>query len=340
MAGIVQVCTRTPASVNTSTTFSLAGFATRTEHAGHWNEYVVSLVVSHRSTCTWRVVSSMSPQVGQLALTVATVALLEWGRVHVIHRHLPADLEPGPCDSRRDRHDWGVATHRSPLALPLGFAHRGARAEARDNTLASFRRALDLGATALESDAWVTVEGTVVLDHDGLVRRGLRHRPISALAVADLPAHIPTLTQLWAECGTAFHLSLDIKDPAAACAVLAEAEAADTLERVWLCSPRPELLPEWRSRSDRVRLVLSTRRDRLDGPTIGSLPDLGVDAVNLRDREWDADLVGAVHDVGLLSFGWDAQREDQLERLMELGVDGVYSDHVGRMLAALGRQDR
>jgi glycerophosphoryl diester phosphodiesterase len=255
----------------------------------------------------------------------------------------PGHLERGLRDRCSDRQDWGVATHRSPPPLPLGFAHRGARAEARDNTLVSFRRALKLGATALESDAWVTAEGTVVLDHDGVVRRGLRRQPLSAVPLADLPAHIPTLTQLWAECGTAFHLSLDIKDPAAASAVLSEAEAADTLEQVWLCSPRSDLLGEWRSRSDRVRLVLSTRRDRLDGsdgPMIGGLTDLGVDAVNLRDREWDAGLVEAVHGAGLLAFGWDAQREDQLERLMALGVDGVYSDHVGRMLAALRRQDR
>jgi glycerophosphoryl diester phosphodiesterase len=237
-----------------------------------------------------------------------------------------------------------VATHRPPPPLPLGFAHRGARAEARDNTIASFRRALELGANALESDAWVTAEGTVVLDHDGVVRRGLRRRPISAVALDQLPAHIPTLAGLWAECGTAFHLSLDVKDPVAALAVLGEAEAADAVERVWLCSPRADLLEEWRHRSERVGLVLSTRRDRLGGPgTVGpieALPGLGIDAVNLRDREWDAGLVEAVHAAGLLAFGWDAQSEAQLERLMSLGLDGVYSDHVGRMLAALRGQAR
>jgi glycerophosphoryl diester phosphodiesterase len=233
-----------------------------------------------------------------------------------------------------------VATPRAPPPLPLGFAHRGARAEARDNTMASFRRALDLGATALESDAWVTVEGTVVLDHDGTVRRGLRRHPISAVPLTELPAHIPTLAQLWTECGTAFHLSLDIKDPAAATAVLAQAEALDALERVWLCSPRLGLLQEWRSRSDRVGLVLSTRRDTLHGTTIESLPGRGVDAVNLRDREWDTGLVGAVHAAELLAFGWDAQSEAQLERLMALGLDGVYSDHVDRMLEALRGQAR
>lgn len=231
-----------------------------------------------------------------------------------------------------------MAEHRSPPPLPLGFAHRGARAEARDNTLSSFRRALELGATALESDAWVTAEGTAVLDHDGIVRRGLRRQPISAVATSALPSHIPTLRQLWADCGTGFQLSLDIKDPAAASAVLAEAAAVGALERVWLCTSRLELLQRWRAGSEQVRLVLSTRRDAIKVITPATLADLGVDAVNLREREWDAGLIAEVHRAGLLALGWDAQRVGQLERLMDLGVDGVYSDHVTRMLEVLARR--
>jgi glycerophosphoryl diester phosphodiesterase len=283
----------------------------------------------------------MSPQVGQLALTVATVALLVRGRVHRCHRQIRLRLEPEAPGIVGNRQDWDVPGHRAPPPLPLGFAHRGARAEARDNTLPSFRRALELGATALESDAWLTAEGTAVLDHDGVVHRGLRRRPISAVATADLPSHIPTLRQLWADCGTGFQLSLDVKDPAAAPVVLAEAASVDCLDRVWLCSPSVELLQGWRAASDQVRLVLSTRRDLVGPTTASALADLGVDAVNLRDREWDVALVAQVHRAGLLALGWDAQRAGQLERLMDLGVDGVYSDHVAMMLQVLaGRQAR
>ncbi|HKY78076.1 MAG TPA: glycerophosphodiester phosphodiesterase family protein, partial [Acidimicrobiia bacterium] len=41
------------------------------------------------------------------------------------------------------------------LVPPIGFAHRGARAQAPENTLEAFALALRLGATGLESDAWV-----------------------------------------------------------------------------------------------------------------------------------------------------------------------------------------
>jgi glycerophosphoryl diester phosphodiesterase len=46
------------------------------------------------------------------------------------------------------------------------YAHRGAAIECPENTLHSFRRALELGADALEMDAHLTKDGQVVISHD------------------------------------------------------------------------------------------------------------------------------------------------------------------------------
>src|SRR5205809_3157864 len=98
---------------------------------------------------------------------------------------------------------------------PIGFAHRGAKAHAPENTIEAFTLALRLGASGLESDVWITADGKAVLDHDGVVGGRLRRRPLHELPRADLPEHIPTLTELYETCGTDFDLSLDIKDDAA-----------------------------------------------------------------------------------------------------------------------------
>jgi glycerophosphoryl diester phosphodiesterase len=84
----------------------------------------------------------------------------------------------------------------SLLDPPILFAHRGARAHASENTIAAFELALRLGATGLESDAWLTADGIAVLDHDGRVRSGIRRRTIARCSRAELPAHIPTLADL------------------------------------------------------------------------------------------------------------------------------------------------
>ena len=52
---------------------------------------------------------------------------------------------------------------------PLQFAHRGARAHAEENTIPAFELALKLGATGLETDAWLSQDGTPVLDMTALL---------------------------------------------------------------------------------------------------------------------------------------------------------------------------
>jgi glycerophosphoryl diester phosphodiesterase len=232
----------------------------------------------------------------------------------------------------------------SILQPPVTFAHRGASAHAPENTLEAFRLALRLGASGLESDVWLTADGVAVLDHDGVVRSALRKRPISTVERAALPPHVPSLGDLYAECGTGFELSLDVKDPAAAPAVVAVARAAGdgAVGRLWLCHPDLDVVSEWRALDGGVRLVDSTRlRHMREGPEkrAARLAELGVDAVNLHHTDWTGGLTTLFHRFGRLALGWDAQHDRILRELLDMGIDGVYSDHVDRMvdaMAALG----
>lgn len=222
---------------------------------------------------------------------------------------------------------------------PIVFAHRGARADSPENTLASFRLALELGATGLESDVWLTADGEAVLDHDGRVGSRLGRRRIADVNRADLASHVPTLADLYAECGSDFELSLDVMDPAAFDRVVDVARAAspDALGRLWLCHDDWEQVASWRH-VDGVRLVDSTRLRRIpEGPErrAATLAKVGIDAVNLHHSDWTGGLTTLFHRFGVLAFGWDAQLPRILDELMALGIDGVYSDHVRRMTAAL-----
>lgn len=224
---------------------------------------------------------------------------------------------------------------------PVTFAHRGARAHAPENTLEAFALALRLGASGLESDVWLTADGVPVLDHDGIVGR-VRRRPISQFARADLPPHIPALSDLFAELGTDFELSLDVKDPAAGSEAAAVAAAADPTmpSRLWLCDDDLDRMSSWREVSPYVRLVCSTRLSKAkQGPErlAAQLRERSVDAVNLHHSEWTGGLTTLFHRFGTLAFGWDAQFGRIFDGLFRMGIDGVYSDHVDRMIDALNR---
>jgi glycerophosphoryl diester phosphodiesterase len=227
---------------------------------------------------------------------------------------------------------------------PIGFAHRGARAHAPENTIEGFRLALRLGATGLESDVWLTEDGEAVLDHDGVVRgRFGSRRAIREITRAKLPDHIPTLAELYDACGADFELSLDLKDEAAADAVLSTTRAAhpEAIGRLWLCHPQWQKVAAIRERDGDVRLVDSTRLRALrEGAErrAATLADAGIDALNMHHTDWTGGLTTLLHRFGRLAFAWDLQFDDGLRRMLRMGIDGVYSDHVDRMLEALARE--
>ncbi len=224
---------------------------------------------------------------------------------------------------------------------PIAFAHRGGRAHAPENTVQAFRRALDMGASGLETDAWLTADGRVVLDHDGVLRRGLRRHPMAELRRDQLPAEIPGLEELYLACGTNFELSVDVKDEEAAAAVVAVARAADpgAPKRLWLCHPDRRVLARWREEHPDVRLVNSVRaRDVREGleRRAAELAAAGIDAVNLHCTEWTGGLTVLFHRFERLAFAWDAQHEREIRELVRMGIDGVHSDHVDRLVSVLG----
>lgn len=237
--------------------------------------------------------------------------------------------------------------------VPIGFAHRGARRECQDNTLKSFARALELGAQALETDAWLSADGVAVLDHDGQVRQGLRRRPLRTIPRAALPRHIPSLHNLYERCEAAFELSVDIKDPAVVAPLVEVARGAGATSRLWLCSSDPDALKRWRGLDDDAHLVHSTTLRSVTGHHVPhrdlpadaaagmlavharGLRAAGVEAVNLHQQSWTAAGVRAVQGEGTAAFAWDAQTLTALRHLMGLGVDAVYSDDVALMVTVI-----
>jgi glycerophosphoryl diester phosphodiesterase len=230
----------------------------------------------------------------------------------------------------------------SKLDPPIAFAHRGARAHAPENTIAAFQLGLRLGATGLESDVWLTADGVPVLDHDGVVRRRLgRSVPISELRRDELPAHIPSLDDVYADVAQPFEFSLDLKAPGAGQRVIevTAARAPEMIEHLWLCAPDYTQLLALRGQG--AKLVDSTRLQRIkEGPErrAATLAAEGIDAINMHHTDWNGGLVALMHRFELFAFGWDMQHEEVLAPALRMGLDGVYSDWVDRMMDTFRRQ--
>src|SRR5512140_136192 len=113
------------------------------------------------------------------------------------------------------------------LPRPVVFGHRGARAHAPENTMASFELALAQGADAIELDARLTADERVVVIHDRMVNRttngvgrvaGLTLAQIRALDAGSFFSEkyrgekIPQLEEVFDALGKQTFINLEFKD--------------------------------------------------------------------------------------------------------------------------------
>jgi glycerophosphoryl diester phosphodiesterase len=221
----------------------------------------------------------------------------------------------------------------------ITFAHRGARLVEPENTIPAFRVALEQGAGGIETDVWLSKDGEVVCAHDPVVARGLRRRKISSATAAELSEYgIPRLADVYAELGSRYECSVDVKTEPAAGGLIEVARAHDALERLWVCSPDVALLRTLRQEEARVKLVHSERRTAISAPLerhAFELASAGIDAMNLHHTEWSAGLVSLFHRFEVRAFAWDTQEVRHLRAVLAMGIDAVYCDRPDRMVAAV-----
>ncbi|MDQ6795208.1 MAG: glycerophosphodiester phosphodiesterase [Chloroflexota bacterium] len=223
---------------------------------------------------------------------------------------------------------------------PILFAHRGASGYLPENTLPAFSLALEQGATGIESDVWLSADGVPVLAHDQTIRPPGRRIDVTRRTADELaPYGVPRLAELYSALGAQFELSLDIEHPQVVLPMLEVSVAAGAAARLWACHDDLGVLSQLRGQSGEVRLVCSTRPRRVAGGTAGigalleRLVELPADALNMHWRDWTPGLVAATQEAGLRAFGWDAQTEAAVERLVGLGIDGLYADHPDLLVA-------
>ena len=113
------------------------------------------------------------------------------------------------------------------------------------------------------------------------------------------------------------------------------------MPRLWLCEPTVAALTDLRPLDADVRLVNSTRLDRMkEGPErrAAVLSAAGIDAVNLHHDDWTGGLTTLFHRFRRVCFAWDLQFEHLLRPILRMGIDGVFSDHVDVLVDAIAAE--
>ncbi|MCX4913440.1 glycerophosphodiester phosphodiesterase [Streptomyces sp. NBC_00687] len=234
---------------------------------------------------------------------------------------------------------------------PIPFAHRGGSADGLENTLTQFRRAVDAGYRYIETDVHATADGRLVAFHDVTLDRVTD----GAGRISDLPWEdvrharvagsepVPLFEELL-ETFPEVRWNVDVKAEPALLPLLDLIGRTDAWDRVCVGS------------FSEARVV---RAQHLAGPRLAtSFGTRGV--LNLRLRSWgvpaavrrsaiaaqvpeaqsglpvvDRRFVRAAHARGLQVHVWTVNEPQRMHRLLDLGVDGIMTDHIDTLRKVL-----
>ncbi len=235
---------------------------------------------------------------------------------------------------------------------PIAIGHRGACGVAPENTRASFLKALELGAEAIEFDVRLSADGRVVVIHDGDLGRTtnghgrVEETPFAELAKLDAGSwfgdgfqgcRVPTLAEVLDDLVPHVTLNVELK-PAAGFEALVRGVVADVADRdafgsVVFSSFHGEAIDRLRDLVPDARLgVLFTSGSH--EYAFAAARRLQAENLHAPVDVTDDDLCKRAHGAGLRVWTWTANDPGVIARLCRLGVDGIVSDFPDRVLAA------
>lgn len=222
----------------------------------------------------------------------------------------------------------------------LIIAHRGASAEAPENTLAAVRSAMEEGAHWVEIDVQESAEGTVWVFHDSDFKRmGGSAKPIWEMRDAEIAAmdigswkdprfsaeRPPRLQEVLSLCKWRAGVLIELKyyghNQRLEERVVQIVEAAGMSEQVMIMSLSHqgirrirELRPHWK-----VGLLSSV--------ALGNVTRLDLDFLGVNARTTSRKLVREADRRGIDVFVWTVNQPIDMSRMLGRGVDGLITDH-------------
>jgi glycerophosphoryl diester phosphodiesterase len=222
------------------------------------------------------------------------------------------------------------------VAKPLIIAHRGASAEAPENTLAAFRRALAHNVDGIELDVQLTRDGVPVVFHDATLRRltGTRGRladktwrELTALRI-DGTGRIPRLVEVLRLTRGRARVQIELKAGTAVAPVVAAIRATRAAKNVILASFEPGLIGEALRLAPAVPRMLITEGRARPAALVRQLAALQACGLSVNHRAVrDAAWVRYFQARGYVVWVWTVNDAPAARRLAGWGLNGILGDN-------------
>ncbi len=228
---------------------------------------------------------------------------------------------------------------------PKIIAHRGASADAPENTLAAFQLALDQGADGIELDVMLSKDRQLVVIHDDLVDRTTNGTGrVQDLTLAELRAldagkgeKIPTLDEVLARFGGKFLINIELKNystifdslPLDVAALIQDQGVADS---ILISSFNPINFPRFHRRLPDIPIGMLTFPGKARFFAYGLFR---YDALHPYFKDVDEALVQRMHARGREINVWTVDEAADIRHLAKIGVDSLITNRPLRAMSAL-----
>jgi glycerophosphoryl diester phosphodiesterase len=241
------------------------------------------------------------------------------------------------------------------------IAHRGASGHAPENTMAAFRRAVELGARFIETDLQITRDARVVAIHDSTLDRTTSGKgQVHLLALDEIRAldagawfhrdgasfageRVPTLGEILdfaKEQDVIFYLEIK-SGPAWGVehAVVAALRDRSATARVVILSFDPAALDAVRRLDSTMMTGFLCEHPSGDFDLVERTVRAGARQLVARGDLITPEVVDKAHHAGLQVVAWTINEAEQMRRLIAIPVDGVITDYPDRLLQILRERE-
>jgi len=223
------------------------------------------------------------------------------------------------------------------------IAHRGASGELPENTMPAYRLAIAQRADMIEIDLHRTRDGAIPITHDATLEHLGGRGEIADATLAEVRAldagrgeRVPLLHEVLDEVAPQIPLNLELKIgtrgayPGLEAATLAEVSRRGMLAQTLFSSFYDGVLAELRKQSAAARIALLISRNS-EANWAQRARSLGAEALNPELAQVTPELVRAAHGEGLAVYVFTVDPEDQMRRMRDLGVDGLFTNWPARL---------
>lgn len=214
------------------------------------------------------------------------------------------------------------------------YGHRGAPAELPENTLAGFRRAVELGVYGIELDVHLSKDGVAVVCHDETLDRTTNATgAIADFTVGELREvdagngeYVPTLAEVLELVQGKLHVDIEVKANAAGAAVLEDVKKFPDLH--WLVSSFDwDVLRYVREQDDSADIWVLTMGATDDA--IAVYKDLNASALAIWQKAVDEDIAKFLNDQSIPWWPWTVNDTERARQMFGWGAIGICTDDPG-----------